>query len=186
MTKEDIQVVNEDDQVIGHKSRSEVDSAGDTYRVSALWVTNKKGDVLIAQRKLTKKHCPGKWGPAVAGTVDEGETYESNIYKEAEEEIGLRDVKFELGRKRRRYKPHSHFTQWFLVTLDRDINDFKLCEDEVEKLAWIPKKELQEDIDKNPEKYLPSMPEIVKTFSKPAPPSPAVAGYGRAGKKLGE
>ncbi len=29
------------------------------------------------------------WGSAVAGTVEKGEDYESNIYKETEEEIGL-------------------------------------------------------------------------------------------------
>lgn len=82
-------IVNENDEIIGHKLREEVDPKNDIYRVSALWVTNSAGDVLIAQRKLTKKHAPGKWEPAVAGTVEKGETDESNIYKEAQEEIGL-------------------------------------------------------------------------------------------------
>ena len=32
---------------------------------------------------------PEVWGPAVSGTNEEGETYDSNIIKEAQEEIGL-------------------------------------------------------------------------------------------------
>lgn len=164
MPKADIQIVNNDDQIIGYKPQSEVDSVKDIYRVSALWIINRKGDVLLAQRKLTKVHDPGKWGPAVAGTVEKGETYESNIYREAEEEIGLKGVKFQLGPKQRRYKPHNYFCQWFLVTLDRDVNEFKVQDDEVEKIAWMPKRELAEDFKNNPEKYIPSMSEIVKIF----------------------
>lgn len=167
MAEKRIQIVDENDRVIGCKFRAEADIAGDTYRVSALWLTNRKGEVLLAQRKLTKEHHPGKWGPAVAGTVDEGETYESNIYREAEEEIGLKDVKFEPGPKTRSYKPHSHFTQWFLVTTDRGIGDFKIQESEVEKIAWVPEAKLREDVVKNPEKYVSSMPGITKTFLNP-------------------
>ena len=45
-----IQIVDENDQVISHKVRSEVDYQNDIYRVAALWVTNSQGQVLIAQR----------------------------------------------------------------------------------------------------------------------------------------
>ena len=36
----------------------------------------------IFLRSFTKSHDPGKWGPAVAGTVEEGETY--NFLKEGQ------------------------------------------------------------------------------------------------------
>ena len=47
--------------------------------------------VLIVERQTAfdKKYDPGKWGPSAAGTVEEGETYQSNIIKELQEEIGL-------------------------------------------------------------------------------------------------
>ncbi|MFA6422790.1 MAG: NUDIX domain-containing protein, partial [Candidatus Buchananbacteria bacterium] len=81
-------IVNENDEAIGHKERNELDFS-DIYRVSGLWITNLKGEILLAQRAFTKNHDPGKWGPAAAGTVEEGEDYETNILKEAEEELGL-------------------------------------------------------------------------------------------------
>jgi len=91
------QVVDENDQLIGYKERSKIDFKKDIYRIGALWLTDGTGQILIAQRKLTKDKDPGKWGPAAAGTVEKSETYESNAYKEAQEEIGLVGVKFELG-----------------------------------------------------------------------------------------
>lgn len=78
-----IQIVDENDKFVSNKERSEVDYKSDIYRVSALWLTNSKGQTLLAKRAMVKDKDPGKWGPAVAGTIDEGETYDENIYKEA-------------------------------------------------------------------------------------------------------
>lgn len=136
-----IQIVDGNDNLIGHKERSEVDYSKDIYRGTALWVTNSKGEILLAQRKHTKDKDPGKWGPAASGTVDEGETYESNVYKEAEEEIGLTGLKFNLGPKTRVTKPRNFFCQWFTVVLDRPVNEFKIQEEEVEELKWLPERE---------------------------------------------
>lgn len=72
MSKSRIIVVNDQDEIIGLKERDTLVQA-DIYRVAALWVVNSAGDILLAQRKFTKTHDPGKWGPAVAGTVDEGD-----------------------------------------------------------------------------------------------------------------
>ena len=113
------------------------------------------------QRKITKDKDPGKWGPAVSGTVEQDETYESNIYKEAEEEIGLTGVKFKIGPKQKIYKARKFHVQWFLINIDRNINEFKIQEDEVEQLAWKSKDELLSEIKENPEMYVPAMPDIV-------------------------
>jgi len=93
------QIVDDQDNLIGAKPRNEIDFKNDYYRISGLWLTNSKGQILIAQRLLTKDKDPGKWGPAAAGTLEVGETYESNAYKEADEEIGLTGVKFTQGPK---------------------------------------------------------------------------------------
>ena len=53
--KEEIIIVDENDQIIGHKVRGTLDQK-DVYRVSALWVQNSNGHVLLAKRALTKKH----------------------------------------------------------------------------------------------------------------------------------
>lgn len=152
-----IVIVNKNDEVIGSKDRAKV-SSPDIYRVSALWLTNSKGEVLLAQRKLTKAHDPGKWRPAVAGTVKDGESYEDNIYKEADEEIGLTGCKFIPGPKIFRDSENKFFCQWFLFVTDKDVSEFIPQETEVEKLAWVDKNLLFEDIRNNPQKYTKGAP----------------------------
>lgn len=74
-------VVNESDEVIATKERAELLTT-DIVRVSALWLTNSQGEVLLAKRAASKKYDASKWGPAAAGTVEECESYEQNMVKE--------------------------------------------------------------------------------------------------------
>ena len=150
-----ITVVDENDQVIGAKPRGTT-TYNDIYQVSALWLTNSEGNVLLAQRKWTKKNNPGKWGPAVAGTVDEGESYEQNIYQEAEEEIGLTEVKFISGPKTFvvREGLRRYFCQWFTAQIDWPLSRFKIQESEVEQIVWMPLQQLGSEIEKHPDNYV--------------------------------
>ncbi len=156
-----IQIVNENDEYIGAKERSEIDHGTDIYRVSALWLINSLGQVLLAKRAATKDHSPGKWGPAVAGTVEEGETYDENIRKEAKEEIGLVDVNVTKGKKTRITYPKNYFCQWYFATIDREIDSFTMQVDEVDELAWVDVAKIKQELQDNPDKYIPSMKRIV-------------------------
>lgn len=152
-----IQIVNERDELVGVKERSEIDYSTDIYRVSALWLTNSRGQALLAKRAMTKGNHPGLWGPAVAGTIEEGETYDSNIYKEAEEEIGLTGAEFTKTKKLYVNRARKHFTQWYSGTVDCDINDFIRQIEEVDELAWVDMVDMKRDLQNNPDKYLPTM-----------------------------
>jgi len=148
-----IPIVDEEDKIIGYKERDDKD-IHTIYRVSYLWITDTDGRILLAQRALDKKHDPGKWGPAVAGTVEEGETYESNIIKEAEEEIGLKNIKPVLGIKRRQQNKYNYFTQEFLLTLPSGFNDFKVQKEEVSEIKWFTVEGLKEKLKESPEDFL--------------------------------
>lgn len=158
------QVVDEEDKIIGYKLRHEIDFTNDIYRIAAVWITNSNDEVLIAQRALDKDKDPGKWGPAAAGTLEKDETYESNVYKEAEEELGLSGVKFQIGPKQRFGEPRQAFCQWFTTIIDRPAEQFILQKEEVEKVEWIDKYVLVKDVNQNPNKYTPSMQIILKEF----------------------
>jgi isopentenyl-diphosphate delta-isomerase len=158
------QVVNDKDEVIGHKLRQEIDWKNDIYRISALWLTNSKGEALLAQRLLTKDKDPGKWGPAAAGTLEKGETYEANIYKEAAEEIGLTGVKFSKGPKQRFHTPRQAFCQWYMGVCDLPADKFVLQPEEVEQVRWISFTELEQDVSNHPSKYVPSMQLILEAL----------------------
>mgnify|MGYP001604239302 FL=1 len=144
-----IPIVDENDKIIEIKDRNKVNYNKDIYRVSALWITNSKGKILLARRAFTKKQNPGKWGPAAAGTIEEGETYKNNIVKEAEEELGLKNIKPKKGFKELVKGRYKHFTQWFYFKLDMDIDEFDYNKDEVVEIGWFTKKEVMNFIKTN-------------------------------------
>jgi len=163
-------IVDEDDKIIGHKYRDEM-TTDDIYRVSALWLTNSNDDIMLAQRSFSKKNGPGLWGPAVAGTLDEGETYLGNITKETNEEIGL-DVspeQFTVGPKT---APHTtsdrkYFGQWYLYKIDKPAQDFMLQEEEVAQVEWFTSASIREALRTRSEDFVPSMSFYFDLLCKP-------------------
>jgi len=157
-----IPIVNEQDEIIKYIDVSERQK-GDIGRVAGLWVTNEKGEILLAQRSFNKIKDPGKWGPAVAGTVEEGETYEQNIIKEAEEEIGLKNLKPKIECKNRRSTSHEYFGQWFSVIVDSNYH-FAKQDTEVEQIKWFTKDEILKLYRENPDFFIPTFGSDIEYF----------------------
>ena len=149
-------IVDEKDNIISYKERKSI-SQKDIYRVSALWIMNSKGDSLLAQRSFNKKNDPGKWGPAVAGTNEKGETYLSNIIKEIEEEIGVVIKDPKEMHKVRVHGKNNYFVQWYLIILDYDLSKFTIQEEEVESIRWISKENFLNEINNPNSKILTSI-----------------------------
>lgn len=159
-------IVNDNDEPIGAKYRNEIDPIKEAYRCSGIWIVNSKNEILLAQRAFTKSHDPGKWGPAVAGTLEEGETYESNAHKEAYEELGLTSLELETGPKQHSRSPRNFFGQWFVCRLNKSVAEFILQKEEVEQVEWVDKQKLVEDIKVRPDKYVPSLKWAVEQLAR--------------------
>ncbi|MES2408681.1 MAG: NUDIX hydrolase, partial [Patescibacteria group bacterium] len=138
-------MVNEKDEIIGYKPRSEKLST-DISRVAGLIILNSKNEILLGKRVMTKKNDPGKWDLAVAGTLEEGETYVSNIIKEAKEEVGLDIKESDLMLVSHIYQETSfkYFSTVFSVIADKSITEFKKEDEEVEEIRWVNMNELRE------------------------------------------
>lgn len=163
--KPKIIIVNQNDKIIGFKYR-EILEKKDIYRVSALWIVNSSNEILLAKRNKNKIHDPEKWGPAVAGTVEKGETYKNNIIKESNEELGLKNIKpKKIGPKTKNNINNPHFTQWYLLKIDKNINEFKIQQDEVEEIKWFKPNELKQNLKTNPENFIPNMEKYFELFS---------------------
>ncbi len=156
-----IPIVDKNDNIIAYKPRSGLVD-GDIGRITCLWVTNDQGQVLIAQRSWKKQKNPGLWSAAVAGTVEKDETYESNMIKEAEEEIGLLGVQLNPVLKFFYPTTKPFFCQVFHAVVNQPLDYFRRKIDEVEQLAWIPYPHLERDIIESPGKYVPSFPTLMR------------------------
>jgi isopentenyl-diphosphate delta-isomerase len=159
-------VVDENDTIIWYKSKEDIDPIKEYYRVSWLRLTNSKGQILIAQRAFTKKNDPGKRWPAVAGTIEKGESYEDNIIKEIEEELWLTGISVTLWPKteKEEVEKYHYFWQWFFATVNKNISEFRIQKEEVAAIKWISPEELKKDIRIHPERYLRNMKEHLEKF----------------------
>lgn len=161
-----IPIVDEQDNVLYFKDSTERDRIKEITQISALWVVNEKGEFLLAKRSKNKKHHPNVWGPSVAGSVEEGESYEENIKKEAKEEIGIDAVEITIGPKKRVSSSHEYFCQYFFVKIPSSTA-FHLQESEVDEVKWISLKELKDWYTKSSEEFTPSFSksfEVIKNY----------------------
>lgn len=150
-------IVDANDTIVGAKESRDIDYSNEIYRVAALWLWNSDDEILIAQRKAAKGNDAGQWGPTVAGTVEEGESYEANITKETQEEIGVVGIEFELDEKLLILGLRNYFVQFFRARLDKPAEDFELQSEEVESVRWIKPAQLKQEVSAHPEKFVPAM-----------------------------
>jgi isopentenyldiphosphate isomerase len=90
MPEEIFDVVNERDEVIDRKPRSEVHRTGLLHRAVHVLVFNSRGQIFLQKRSMKKDRQPGLWDSSASGHVDSGEDYDATAMREPWEEIGLR------------------------------------------------------------------------------------------------
>ena len=89
MNEEIFDVVNERDEVIDRRPRSEVHARGLLHRATHVLVFNARGEVFLQKRSMQKDRQPGVWDSSCSGHLDSGEDYDSCAVRELREEIGL-------------------------------------------------------------------------------------------------
>ncbi|MEU7020882.1 NUDIX domain-containing protein [Streptomyces sp. NPDC046203] len=87
--EEVIDVVDEDDRVIGRAPRGEVYARGLIHRVSFVQVRDGQGRIFVHRRTATKPLYPSLYDMFVGGVLGAGESYDDAALREAEEELGV-------------------------------------------------------------------------------------------------
>ena len=159
MSEEIFDVVNERDEVVGRKPRSEVHRLGLLHRAAHVLVFNARGQVFLQKRSLRKDRQPGLWDSSAAGHVDSGEDYDACIVREMREEIGLRVSAvprrlFKLGPSAQ--TDHEHV--W--VYQCEAEGPFELQAEEVESGGWFAPEEVTRWIAERPEDFASALLEI--------------------------
>src|ERR1051326_386591 len=114
MAEEIFDVVNERDEVIGQKPRSEVHRNGLMHRAVHVLVYNARGQIFLQKRSMKKDRQPGVWDSSASGHVDSGEDYDTTAVREVWEEIGL----------------HLNYTPTRLFKIDA-------CEETDQEFVWV-------------------------------------------------
>lgn len=90
MNEEQFDVVNDQDEVISRRPRGEVHRRGLKHRAVHVLVFNRRGEVFLQKRALTKDSFPGAWDSSASGHLRPGESYDAAALRELAEELGLR------------------------------------------------------------------------------------------------
>ena len=83
-------VVDEHDRVVSQERRSVVHQRGLRHRAVHILIFNRKGELFLQKRSMTKDVSPGCWDSSCCGHVDSGETYDIALLRELNEELGLK------------------------------------------------------------------------------------------------
>lgn len=89
VAKEIFDVVDEENNVISQATREEVHANRLRHRAIHLLITNKHGDLFLQKRSRWKDANPGRWDSSTAGHVSAGESYETTVVRELEEELNV-------------------------------------------------------------------------------------------------
>jgi isopentenyldiphosphate isomerase len=90
MDEEIFDVVNDRDEVIGSRPRSEVHRLGLMHRAVHVLVHNARGKIFLQKRSMLKDRQPGLWDSSASGHLASGEDYDTCAVRELFEELGLR------------------------------------------------------------------------------------------------
>jgi isopentenyl-diphosphate delta-isomerase type 1 len=152
MSEEIFDVVNEQDEVVGRRPRSEVHRLGLMHRATHVLVFNKRGQVFLQKRSMTKDRQPGLWDSSASGHVDSGEDYDACAVRELREEIGLEVSQaprrlFKLAASAETDQEHV----W--VYRCEAEGPFRLHPDEIERGDWFEAQEVTRWMKERPDDF---------------------------------
>lgn len=136
MSDELLSIVDNNDEVIGTKPRSEVHSQGLIHRAVHILVFNDQRQLFLQKRSMNKDENPGLWDTSAAGHVDAGESYEMCAAREIYEELGIKTNEklkylFKL--------PASEQTGMEFIEVYRcnDNGPFTMASEEIDEGKWF-------------------------------------------------
>lgn len=164
MGEEIFDIVNERDEVIGRKPRSEVHARGLLHRAIHVLVFNSRGEVFLQKRSMKKDRQPGVWDSSCSGHVDAGEDYDETAMRELREEIGLR-----LERPPQRlFKLDACAetdAEFVWVYRGESEGPFELQAEEIDAGGWFAPGRVTEWMAEKPKEFAPAFILIWKRFN---------------------
>jgi isopentenyl-diphosphate delta-isomerase type 1 len=145
-------VVNDNDQVIGQKPRSEVHRLGLKHRAVHILIFNSRGQIFLQKRSQSKDTFPGVWDSSASGHLDTGETYDVSAMREVAEELGIvlpaiPTFLFKITACKE--------TGWEFVNVYKTIHEgpFRLHPQEIERGDWFTPSQVSRWIQEKPSDF---------------------------------
>lgn len=162
MGEEYLVLVDKDDNPIGSEEKVKCHLPnGKLHRAFTALLFDKSGKLVLTRRAKEKMLWPGDWDGTVASHPREPETYVSSAERRMPEELGI-TCKLDYLFKFEYHVPYKDIGSeneicGTLIGIVSDSIQFKVVEDEIDKIKWISASELLLELKNNPKIYCPWM-----------------------------
>lgn len=135
MVKEFLNIVNENDEVIGIEDRKVIHEKGLLHREIHVYFVTPKREIIFQHRAKNKDTYPDLLDATVGGHVEIGDSYKETAIKESLEETGIRIEMTDLIALNKVYKNSKDpvtgkinhaFQQEFIYLFKGDVADLKI------------------------------------------------------------
>ena len=92
-----LEVIDENDNVVGLENRAKIHQDGLLHREIHIWFLTPKSEIVFQHRAKNKDTYPDKLDATVGGHVGPKMSYEETVVKECKEETGIEDIEFADG-----------------------------------------------------------------------------------------
>jgi isopentenyldiphosphate isomerase len=145
MQEEYLEVVNENGEVLQSLPRAEIHGNPSLmHKVVHVLVFNSSGGLLLQKRSMDKSVAPGKWDTSVGGHVSSGESLETAVQREMEEELGISDCGLKFLYTYIHSNPHeTELVYTYSCVYDGEIN---FQQDEIDEVRPWSLDEIKDNI----------------------------------------
>ncbi len=149
-----LDVVDDNDNVVGKVPFDEVYKKKLPHRIVHILIFNSKGEIALQLRSSKKSFCPNHWSTPVGGHVQSGETYQQAALREFQEELGTTsEIEFAYNDL---YESESGMKK-FIATFTTDYDGpFNINPEEVEKVEYFSLDKIREMIESG-DKFHPEL-----------------------------
>ena len=164
----EVQLVNPNDEPIGSMEKLEAHQKGLLHRAISVLIFNSKGEMLLQRRALKKYHSPGLWTNTCCSHPYPFEIPEDAASRRLNEEMNI-ESKLNFAFK---FIYKTEFSNGLIENeLDHVFIGYSdetphLNTDEAVAFRWVTIKDLQRDIEKNPENYTVWFKIIIEEYLK--------------------
>ena len=161
-----LEVMNDDDEVIGVKERAEIHTLGLRHREVHVWFVTDQDDIVFQKRSANKETRPNLLDATVGGHVEIGQTYEQAALMEIIEETGItvsQDQILQLAKlsiqevDSVRLKKNAPFRKVYWLRYHGAVEDLQIEKDDGAGFVTIPAAQVFQMTQADCEGFVPSL-----------------------------
>ncbi|MEN8964664.1 MAG: isopentenyl-diphosphate Delta-isomerase [Polaribacter sp.] len=153
--EEHVILVDENDTPVGLMEKIEAHEKALLHRAFSVFIFNKKGELMLQQRAVSKYHSPLLWTNTCCSHQREGETNIEAGKRRLQEEMGfstdLKEVFSFIYKAPFDNGLTEHELDHVMIGYYDDAP--KLNKEEAEAYKWMPLEDVKKDIEENPQLY---------------------------------